>query len=1007
MSCLFILPTLSINSKELNAPFNEYISLRGPFSLALAISKPISEHGKDIDNLLYKVKLYTYNSVYGRLNESDSAYKLSLSEQEAARDLLIYCLEDYKKQLLNDCTICEGVLNGTININEAQFDLTNKAKLIWSQGKDKVESFYNETKTKIKEINDLIKSFLEKSITSLKDFANKIVEVIEKLKDNLLGIAEKIGFSKDNITKITDKLSEDLKQNPDKVTKNDIYESLGNEIRTMMINEGIVDKWNNSSVGKWIANKNKQPIWNAFFQFCNWLLVCKVLPSVVLAVFPGGLVYYIISVAVKAIWNIKKLGKIIQQTKDYVNGWNTFTKWQKIWKGIALLAIWSMFTYNIVSIGINAQPTFDAVNKAINNGEFWKQMFGAAHTGIEPDKFEAWGAAIIKWTMKGFSGSLDDAYNEIMESCKEIVGQDAFDAAQKAIEEGAKAVTNTNASTDELTQKIEDEVKNFNVKKSTDLLNKIKELCSKFTPESLNDDATYRIWVDGTATTKAEWLRKLITDAKKAGLDESVIQKTQDMLNSSLHAVNSNSGSVSFMELPGEIIKFGASKGLLGKNKWFGIVGELAKAVINEPLPPVTTAFSAALQTDVPILTFKTKGNGFKVRLGNKESKNYIYEISKDGVKFLKPDEIKEDKVKKAYDTILDFNKTEFNNVLNKIKDKVDEKELKEFAETYNEKLKKSRVIVLYGTRLNKDEQNKYDGKESLMSLYNYIIKESEDKKSKYSLSDIKQNFKDLKMYLNDIGDENNQILTNGKNSYKGNTKMLLQSIFSLDDSKKTSKFKYDKNYKPTPYELVKQRATDNNKDNDVFGHMDIEELAVCFTIWVGPDNEDTYQSFVKAFIDVIMLKNQFNNKNDLNIIIEEYKKLISHLLDIKNIAEEVKDKTWEPKVEWAPLKFDENKTDYSIVDKIEDSEDNAGVAQTRKRAETNLEDADAPVTGDDDIEKQTDDAEDKEDKDDKDTDDSSEQPVLIFFNIINLASLILYTSLIFVFNKLVNDFIL
>ena len=982
-------------------------------------SKLITEHGKDIDNLLFKTKQYFNNHIYGLVSESENDYKFTLDEQQTARDLLIYCLEDYKEVLLNECNIYEGLLNDTLSINEAEFQLGAAVSNLWKQGKDKVVKIYNDAKTKIKEINELIIMFAKKSFKSLKEFANKIVDVLETLNDSLLGIAKKIGFGEDKVAEISDELAIDIKNNPDKITKSDIFESLGKEI-----NEGVVDWIQNSKAGKWYADKKQKPLWNAFFQVCNWLLVCKVLPAVVLAVFPGGLIYYIVSIVIKVIWNIKKLKGLIKQTQDYVHSWNTMTTWEKIWKAAALLAIWYLWFNNVMSIAGNISKVGDAVKKAFESGELWKQMFGQAHTGIEPDKLEAMGAAVIRWIGKGFSGSISDAYDEIMNACKEATGTEAFEAAKKAIEEGkaaAEAAKKTMENTESLTKEIEDEVKNFDGNKSTDLLNKIKSLCN-LTPGELKDKIIYRVWVDGTATTKAAWLKNLIEEAKAAGMDESVLQKTQDLLNNSLHAVDSGAGSVSFMELPGEMVKFAAGKDLLGKNGWFGIVGEIAKNVATGGgnLPDVDP-FSSAMATDVPIITFKQKGNGFRVRLGDKDSKNYIYEVGKDDVKTnVKPTEIDNNKVKSAYENIKKVITEENKKFIEKIKNsdlKEDEKKkiIKQVEifdkggkdengkehKPYAEELAKTPLIVIYGKRLTKEEQEKYDGKESLSlkSLHDYLIKEAEESKNDYTVKDIINNLTDLRKHFEKVvkntpvkqeNEENHkEKSTSQDDTFKGNTQMMLRSIFKLtksydkksgDEKNSTANFKYEDDFKPEPYKSIVQRVKDNDPKNDKFGKEDIAIPAAYLSIIY--ENKKYCENLQYVFVDVLILKEHLlkiaesTKLNDISddekqIIIGCYKTMVYHLKQSNKFQTQIDNK------EWVPLEFNESINDKT-KEQIKKTEDKNTINTTPKDVENKLDDANVTVESPEPEEQSNNQSEEQP----KEDDESGYQPVLIFSNV-------------------------
>lgn len=697
------------------------------------------EHGSDIDNLLYKTKLYFNNYINNRINESYDDH-LSLSEQKTARDLLIYCAEDYKEKLLKECAIYEGLLNGTMLITEAEFKLGKAVNDLWSQGKEKVVKIYKGAKTKIKELNELISAFVKKTFETLSEFANKIIEFIDKVGSSLLNIASKIGFGEDTVANLSDSLIDDIKSNPDKILHNKVYETLSNEINEFMINEGIVDYWNNSKLGKWYNSKKEKPVWNAFFQFANWLLVCKVLPMVVLAVFPGSLFYYIVSIAIKAIWNFKKFNKLIKQTKDYVHSWNTMTHWQRIWKGAVLFIMWYLWVQNAISIMGNSGKVLDAIKKSWNNGEFWKQLFGKAHTGIEPDKLEAMGAAVIRWVGKGFEGSISDAYNEIMDACKESVGPSVFeklkDAVDKTKEAASELSKKINAATEENVKNITDAAKNFKGTSSTKLWDAISKFTQGDNWKDLDSDKVYKIVVSGTATDQAKWVQAAMKQSPEK------FEKLGSIINKSVNSVHSNSGSASVITMTGAMIKDLKSSGLsIGAGpdggQW-GVIGEIASDIATDSgagdIVPQVASFTAAMASDAPIITFKQKGDGFLVRLGDKKSKNYIYEVKNDGVSFIKPDKINNDKVQKAYDTIKKQLTEEKDKFVKKIqeadlapaeKKKITDR-IEEFNDKYSDNLKRIPLVVITGERISKEDQDKYDGKtnESYISLHDYMIME-------------------------------------------------------------------------------------------------------------------------------------------------------------------------------------------------------------------------------------------------------------------------------------------
>ena len=225
-------------------------------------------------------------------------------------------------------------------------------------------------------------------------------------------------------------------------------------------------------------------------------------------------------------------------------------------------------------------------------------------------------------------------------------------------------------------------------------------------------------------------------------------------------------------------------------------------------------------------------------------------------------------------------------------KDKdVDEKEitekLKEFKENFEKKIDDGKCILIYGKKVDEETNESYI---SYNSLHNYILEKLKEEKSKYTFDDFKQNFKDLRNYLNKIGLDNEKdieiVNKKGKNktikNYAGNTQMLLKALFSLKETSQTNKlkFNYDNDYKPSPYETIKKRIYDKDPNNDKFGPLDIEILASKFADWSGDKNY--YEWYCYTFVDVILLKRLFMENRDLDTIISAYKNLINNIMHIK-----------------------------------------------------------------------------------------------------------------------------
>ena len=973
------------------------------------------DHAKELDKIWYKVRCsiqqeYNYSINENRINYINTTF--TKNESNIVRNLLVCFAENYKESLLEDSKIYEALLNNDETILE-ELQITKQFKELAKQGKDKLTKLYDNIKTKIDALNDFIRDLFNQTIKSVKDVANKAIQLIEKLGESLFEIAQKIGFKNDQIEELSDELIKDLKNNKEVIVQTNVYESYANELQKQ-INEGIVDKVND--VKNWFSKTKvgkfaQTPVGKMVLSLINWGLVCVVLPGIVAAILPSGALFTLIfPVIVKFVWNLKKFKKLVNQTRDLIRRFNTLTTWDKIVNCILLLLNIGAFVFNLISIGSNliGKGILNEFLKACKSGDLLSKLFtenGAA--GIEPDALTTFAAVWIK-KLAGHDGSLDQIREKFLSGFQKIPG--VSDAAQELANTVSDTANNINQSTEELTNSVKDKINNYTGRTSRGLWDEIWKLCNvkngKPDVSNLDNDTVYKIIVDGTATDKAKWVVALKNRLKESGANEELRKKAEDLLNKALNSANSNAGSTTILDLPGEIIKqnqdiLGATTGM--KNgSIFAVLGPIKEITKNIPKDPeVVKQFFKHMLFDVPLSDlYIPKGKGFIVRLGNESQKDhYEYKIEKDGLYLEKKlNELKNEKgiseedykkIETEYNKLIEILTEENNKILKQVlesnKKSTEEikKEIEDNKDKYKEKLKKEiPVTVFCGKRWNEEKNDDKTVTDSYKSLYDYII--SEAKTSKYSIDDIKQNFIDLKnLYLTKIGEENNKVTDDQKKGdFKGNTKMILDSIFTLNEKSPTSKFIYDENYKYDPYELVKQRVNDDNPKTDVFGPKDIELLAVHYCVWKGPDNEESYKAYRDAFIDAAILKGQFMNNENEDIIFASYKKLIDHLLSIKDIANEVKDKEWEPKKEWAPLKIDESDLDPKIIDKVEDTEKNDNIETSKKDAEDELKKIEAPLPADSE-EGSKDDNKKKEspETEDKDTDDGNIHPVLLFVN--------------------------
>ena len=618
---------------------------------------------------------------------------------------------------------------------------------------------------------------------------------------------------------------------------------------------------------------------------------------------------------------------------------------------------------SVIAIVWNFDSAFDSLGKVFGAlSKAGGDLFAQANLGIQPDVLTRGFAAIVNMIKDGkFS------FDDFQESFKAIT--DSFAEHIHVADKVIKYTGHIGQDANKVLQKFSDGT----YKTSWDALKDIAK--SSIKPEDvskMSDNSMVDLVVNGSPdSVYGKALKSFMKASKVAGDPDNAV-------NQSLRAIKKLAGSAYSVRVPRdvavEILKNGAK---YAKDGAIYAIGAATEMTQNIPAADIINAATSMLVTIPTVEVAPQNNGGFRVRLGGKDDKdNFVYEVGEDGVKKHKVSDYQKeyDKIKEK---VAEVNKKFLEDLLKNDKLSEDEKnevknKLKEFEKTYKDNINTEDCIVFYGTRYKEEKTN-----ESFKSLYDYMINES--KSSKYSVDDIKQNFIDLKkLYLTKIGNENNKVTNDQeKGDFKGNTQMILGAIFTLNDKYKTSKFKWKEDYEPTPYELVKKRANDNNKTNNVFGPEDIELLAVHYCVWHGPDNEKTYKAYVKAFIDAAILKGQFMDNENEDIIIASYKRLIDNLLKIESIANDVKDKEWKPKQEWAPIKIDEDDIDSKTLKKVKDTENNDAIETSKKKAEDELEDTNAPLPA----EQDNDDHSNKEENDKEEDTDDKEVPVLMLAN--------------------------
>ena len=692
-------------------------------------SQLVIEHGKDIDSLLQKFGQYTYNSLYNQVNESAFNFKLTLNESITARDFFIFICEDYKEALLEELNIYEQYINDTLEINEGikNSKIYQNVVGVLKQGKEKTLQAYNDIKTKIKEVNQIIKDFANKTIKSVKEMANRLMDLLEKFNCTIKELFEKVGFKiKDEEI---DAIGADLAKNPDTVKGNDIYDfkSETNEsfeaYGQQLINEEIEEEEDPKDKEKTVQQAEKKGVkgmlWSAFKQFLIWASVCVVIPGIICAAFPGTFVALLVPLACKLAWNGYKIVKMWKQWQKVRKEWNTYGKAQRWITVIGMIASIIALAFNFNSLVGDGGKILSAFSKT------GCDLLGKANLGIQPDALTRGFAAFVKMISEG-KFSMDDfgsAFKEITDSFAEHTTL----VAEKIV----KATAKVGKSGEELLGEFE----KGGFKGSLDAWKKVLKPAG-MDPSKLSAKGVYDVVFDGHS--KSAEAQKLI----KWLADNGVKVDVSDGFNKGLNKINSLAGSVWGAKIPGDVIKKAMDEGInLGHNGWFSILGgTIDSSSVVKTVTNIVKAATSMLVT-IPSVEYAFQNNGgFQVRLGT-EKENFVYEVGKDGVKKEAASDYAKE-YEKITNIIKDTNNKYHKQLEKELKEEDSDKKkeiednLKKFQKNF-ENINNEEVIIFYGKKISEKKN------ESLLSLYDYIIKETEDTEKNDNIETSKKDAED------------------------------------------------------------------------------------------------------------------------------------------------------------------------------------------------------------------------------------------------------------------------
>lgn len=700
------------------------------------------EHGKEIDSILYKFNKYAFGSINNNVDiniyESNENIEFTLEEQSASNELLIYIAEECIESLQNELIVCKHILRDDVeSINENLLDTFKSVKNyigeITGKAKTKALEYANAIKEKMKDLGEFITMLIKNTIKTVADMVEKLMTILEKMNCTISALFEKIGFDKKEAELSWDELTkeniEKIKNDPKIIDKFKVYgefekvsEELKNDKELIVEVKFFKKKQKNEEEpekeGTAInQNKNakgwKGALWKACKQLFWWATVCVAIPGVVAAFFPGTFLALLVSLACKLAWSGYKIFKLWGQFKKVKSEWKTYDKKTKWISAVSLVLTVIAIAINIGTIASTAGKVLDAFAKTGGN------LMAQANLGIQPDVLTRGFAAIVKTIKDG--GSIGENFKDITSAFAQELHINVAKTVNTVVKKGqsaqeflkdndyiSKVFKNSNHPWDEL--------------KDKGLQVGAKKIAS--TVQKFSDSDSLDMLFDGAEKGIGKKLAGFAQKYMDATGSPNPIQGIGTAVNKTLNLMNSNAGALCPAKMSAGFVKWLIQNhpDEMGVNGLCTIIGSTAEVAttITQTLDIVTAATDMLLT--IPAVQFVPEYNGgFRIRLGEKGSKNYVYEVGKDDVRQVNKSDHKNDyeDIKKI---IVDKNVEDRKNILEASKKEDNNEDIKnkleEFKKNFENNIDSGECILIYGKRV------KEDVNESYISLHDYLIME-------------------------------------------------------------------------------------------------------------------------------------------------------------------------------------------------------------------------------------------------------------------------------------------
>lgn len=638
---------------------------------AVTFESLISTHGSSIDSVLHKMRLHNYrlaNPNY--IHESVQDVRFDISEQLAARDMILTVCEQYEYALLRE--FCEEY-NIDIQIDEA-FETVksfiSKVKDTVKAGTEKVKTGFTKVAEKISVVKEFVQKVIKGVIKTAKELAQKLTEMMISIGTSFVELLKKFGGSDDDFDTFKEKVGEAFKT--EKTAKENIYETLANHINSNggRIDEGFFDlfkrkkKTDDKSDEKTNKGKNEyddaknaktssnKPSFLAkagkflkdfLIQTFAYYAVTLILPAVVTLI-AGPLAGAITEVVAKAIWSSRTIYSQVKGMMTLVKSpeYKKYPKWLK-------LVRWALFF-------LSMWFACSALKSALGDGfEIAKKIFEGAAGQVLPSDMVQKVTGILNDFVKQITGENAGGYdkmiaaqNSYFEKIERIATEE-----QKASDKGKEDFDNNNnegkfkaseTNNFDHTEKVAGkELRDATEKLANDKIGGSTKVLKAAEQITVDTPGVTAFGVDGATLGKIGRVEYIEQIADKIGVNPSDIDITQISNNALRNSTNGYAGTFFQVIVKGDATQEMADKvakavtdvaSNAGTHGWFHMFSAIPDnlgfidKITQIPLDVWTNTFTPFAGVGNIDISWAEKDGGFKLRLGSRKTQDHhLYDI--------------------------------------------------------------------------------------------------------------------------------------------------------------------------------------------------------------------------------------------------------------------------------------------------------------------------------------------------------------------------------------------